>query len=144
MSEAMLSERMFAGRAAESDIEDGMIAAGLQDWSTLGCDWYDGSIEVHGIPPEHPMPAAVGRWLMEVAGFAKVYANLTNGWEIHFSETSPQGWWRRWVSDETSSHNKVIAGTPDHGFWEVSHFPEKWPQTWLENGYVKVVGIPTT
>lgn len=138
MSEKMLSDRMFDGRAAEEAIGDGLVEAGLQDWSSLGCDEYDCSIEVHGIPPEFPMPEAAAKFLLETCGFLKVYANQTDGWEVHWSRGSAKGWRRRWVKDQSSGHNRVLAGAPDFGFWEVSEFPASWPQLWLDNGYVRV------
>lgn len=137
-----LAQQWFDVMEIESRIEDGILDAGLEDFDKIGGDWYDNSIEIYGVENDTRLNEATKRFLLEECGFSKVYVNHKDGRETHYSSVNEPGWRRFWVKDESSKHDRVIVGEPDPGHWEVSRFPEGWPQAWLDNGYVVVVPDP--
>lgn len=123
------ADLMIDARVAESNFEDVLIAAGLTDWDTLGCDGYDQSLEVYKVQDDNRLtPEGVDAILG--LGFAKIYVNHRDGWETHYSGDNRSGWRRR---------------KTEKGF-EMSHWPEGWgdPETgrnaeWLKTGYATIV-----
>lgn len=142
MTEMLLAEKWWSLQSTESTIEDGMMEAGLDDWSKIGGDPYDNSIEVYGVAPDIRFSAAILDWLLVACGFSKVYVNHVDGWETHYSTGNRRGWRRRYVSDPSATTTNVIAGPQNNGYFEVSYYPEGFPPTWLETGYMRIVPDP--
>lgn len=125
-----IAERMFDGSHAEGELETQLYEAGLKDFERLGCDWYDCSLEIYGVPPEFRLSEEMQR-ICHAAGFAKVYVNHTDKWETHynFSEEFKTSWgWR-----VSYPHKR---GDKD-GIWVEAPVPG-WPVDWFTSGYAKV------
>jgi hypothetical protein len=145
------ADLMFDYHRAESDFTDALCDAGLEDWGSIGGDWYDGSLELHKVPNDARLNEAVQRVIFD-AGFVKVYVNHLDGWETHYSwnHSEPfkpsRGWRRRYVSDPTATTTNVIAGEPNPGYFEISYWPKGWTgpgtEKWLETGYMRIVPDP--
>jgi hypothetical protein len=116
-------------RQAESDFEDKLLSLGVPDWSTIGADDYDSSIELYEVPNDVTLTIEVLQFLSE-NGFDRCYLNHKNGWQTHYSDMpkNPKGW-----------RVKYIRG--DRGTKEilVEEFLPNWPKHWFDLGYVKIV-----
>lgn len=122
-------------------ITDGLLEAGLEDWSEIGTDYYDNSIEIYGVAPDTRLKQEALDWLIGGCGFSKIYVNHTDGWQTHYGSQLP-GWRRRYVSDSSASTTNVIAGPENNGYYETNRFPDGFPKEWLETGYFRVVPDP--
>jgi hypothetical protein len=137
-----LASRWQELETVKSQIEDGLLDAGsIDDWKSIGTDYYDNSIEIYGVGPDVRLSQAAVDWLIQGCGFSKIYVNHTDGWETHYGK-SEVGWRRRYVSDPSAKTTNVIAGPENNGYYETNEFPDSFPKEWLASGYFRVVPDP--
>jgi len=126
-----IAQRLFDSSRAEGDLEEQLIDAGVE-FSRLGWDWYDCSLEIHGVPAGLRLSAAA-QGVVHAAGFAKVYVNHEDGWETHYSFRAPEfaeaKGWRVSYPHRRNDGNKSI--------W-VEEFIAGWPKEWFDTGYVVI------
>jgi hypothetical protein len=127
-----LAERLFDGGDAETELIEALQTAGVP-FERLGWDWYDISLELHGVPADYRLSEAAQRVVHE-AGFAKVYVNHEDKWETHYSfhaggpfEAS-KGW------RVSYPHKRGESGP---GIWVEADVPS-WPREWFTSGYAVV------
>ena len=116
------------------------------EFERLGHDHYDQSLEIRETANDARLSEDAQR-LIRDAGFCKAYVNHLDGWETHYSfgdRTLPvRGWRRRYVREPTSAYDRVIAGDPDPGYWEISYWPEGWNSPGMiaerEAGHYRIV-----
>ena len=142
-----VAEKLWAAEALFGEFES-LLDDLVGEFGRLGHDYYDGSLEIHEAANDMRLNEAAQRLIHE-GGFSVVYVNHIDGWETHYKladELPVRGWRRRYISDETVSTTRVIAGPPDPGYWEISYWPEGWdqPQTMaeLDRGYYRIVTDP--
>lgn len=137
-----LADAMFAKNMAESNFDVAMVEAGFGEYTKIGADEYDNSIEFYGVAPDARMNEAAQRVVFD-AGFSTAYVNHTDGWETHYTWQKEfklaRGWRRRYVKDANAKTTRVIAGDPDPGYWEISHWPKAWTRREdLASGYMRI------
>ena len=125
------SDIAFEFDAAENVFEHKLIEADDKfDYSKLGWDSYDCSLEIYGVHPDYRMSEAVQK-VISGEGFIVCYVNHTDGWETHygFTKNLPDKGWRRKRTEK--------------GF-EISEWPEGWKgyENWLKTGYMTIVPDP--
>lgn len=128
--------------------EDGFcdLLADGEDYERLGTDSYDCSLEIIGATADWRLSSAQQNYLSE-SGFSIVYINHNDGWETHYTlhrgGLPVRGWRRRYVSDPNAATDRVIAGEPDPGYYEISYWPESWGnRKWRETGYMRIIPDP--
>ncbi len=107
-------------------------------FASIGWDYYDESLEVHGVEPAWRM-SGDARKALAAEGFATVYVNHTDGWETHYSlsNVSRPGW-------RVSYPNKGRReGEHSAAIW-VEARVDGWPAQWFDTGYVVIKGNETT
>ena len=122
-----IAERLFDGHYAESDLEDKLEQAGFPETMTLGWDWYDCSLEIHGVAPDFRLSKEALQ-IVRDAGFARLYVNHADKWETHYTfkageDAKP---WR-----VSYPHKR---GEGEKGIW-VEEVVPTWPPAWFESGY---------
>lgn len=134
-------------KAAWEDDFSELLSDG-EDFDRLGTDDYDASLEIIGASNDWRLTDRQQRYLAN-AGFHKVYVNHEDGWETHYGlrgELPARGWRRRYVSDPSTTTDRVVLGEPNPGYYEISYWPEGWntPATadWLSTGYMRIVPDP--
>lgn len=148
------STTLFDYRRAESEFSDALCDAGFGDFTSIGGDDYDNSIELYGVSNEARMTEAAQRLLFD-AGFSKAYVNHEDGWETHYTwskEFAVQpGWRRRYVKDPTTATTRMIGGDlpEERGYFEINYWPDGWGDQehgrcaeWLKSGYMRIVPDP--
>jgi hypothetical protein len=124
-----IADRLFDAHDAECELLD--LLADVPH-ERLGWDWYDSSLEIHGVPPDFRLSAEVQR-ACHGAGFAKVYLNHTDKWETHYSfgreSFEANAGWR-----VSYPHKR---GPGEKSIWVEKHIPG-WPQEWFDTGLVLV------
>ena len=115
-----LSERLFAGTSAESELEDALSDTGLE-FERLGWDDYDNSLEIYGVPSACRLSDAA-RKIIQEAGFAVCYLNHVDKWETHYRMNSDKSGWR------VSYPSKRNDGDPS--IWLESRVAD-WPDSFL-------------
>lgn len=124
---------MFDGAYARSELESQLCDAGFGEFTRLGWDWYDCSVEIYEVPPNARMPVEAQR-VIHAAGFMKAYVNHEDKWETHYSFkpgdefTEAKGW-------RVSYPHK--RGKEEKGIWVEEHIAG-WPQEWFDTGYVLI------
>ena len=121
-----IARDIFEGGFAESRLHEAMNDADIP-FERLSWDWYDDSLELHGVPSEFRLSETQLKALLD-AGFSKVYINHCDNWETHYSEKNLQGWRVSYPHKRDDSN----------GIW-VETFVDSWPKEWFETGYAKVV-----
>lgn len=140
-----IAERMFDGVTAENELEVLLADAGVK-FERLGWDFYDCSVELHGVPPDDRLSSDVQR-IVRDAGFMTAYVNHNDGWETHYTwkgaEFAPvRGWRRHMVHEDQPGPSGVI------GFkvMRISYWPDTWNGTRLEkdraDGRIVIVPDP--
>lgn len=126
MTERTIAERLFDATYAEAEIEESLHF----DYESIGWDYYDCSLEVHGVAPDTRLDQNTFLFLKR-AGFCQVYVNHTDKWETHYgmSKETPEPW------RVSYPHKRGDGG----GIW-VQQVPESWPKEWLASGYIEVKG----
>lgn len=126
-----IAERIFDGGFAESELEASINEV---PYEKLGCDDYDCSLELYGVPVDYRLTEPVQRIIKE-AGFVKVYVNHVDKWETHYTWGHPdkpfspvEGW-------RVSYPHK--RGPEEKGIWVEKVIPT-WPDKWFDTGYVLV------
>lgn len=124
-----LAQRMFDGNTAINEMEEQLAKAGVT-FDRIGFDYYDCSLEIHGVPDAERLSEAAQR-AIHAAGFAKVYVNHADKWETHYSfrdaEFKAAKGWR-----VSYPHRR---GPEEKSIW-VEEFIKSWPQGWFDSGYV--------
>lgn len=115
-------------KTARSQMEDLLKRHGVP-FTGIGWDYYDDSLEIHGVPPEYRL-SDEARKAIAAEQFSTVYVNHTDGWETHYSLTdiSREGW-------RVSYPHKRGDGTKP--ILVEKHVPG-WPQDWFDTGYVVI------
>lgn len=80
----LISDRLYDGLAAEREIDDYMIDAGLGHYHSVHVDPYDDSIEFNRCPPEMRLSDEVFAWLRS-QGFARCWLNHVDGMETYYA-----------------------------------------------------------
>lgn len=127
-----LAQRLFDGSGAESEIEDYLDDHGLTV-ERIGWDYYDRSLELHGVPATQRLDEAAQEYLYK-AGFCKVYVNHEDQWETHygFDLRQPFAATKGW---RVSYRNKFDRD--DKRIW-VEEVVPTWPPEWFDTGYAVV------
>lgn len=99
----------------------------------IGWDWYDGSLELHGVPPNYRLSEAILAQILAL-GFLKIYVNHSDKWETHYSRKSNRGW-------RVSYPHKRNDG--DKSIWVEESVPS-WPQKWFRGRKPYAVVKPST
>lgn len=109
-----IAQRLFDATFAEAELESALIL----DFDHLGWDYYDGSLEIHGVAPDCRLDDAALVMLKE-AGFSKIYVNHTDKWETHYGLRGygPHLPWR-----VSYPHKRK-----DGGAISVEEVPSSWP-----------------
>jgi hypothetical protein len=129
---ATIAERLFDAHDAAYELERLLENVGVE-FQRLGWDWYDRSVEVHGVAPNARLSIEAQRAIHE-AGFSTAYVNHTDKWETHyhFKPEEPfvesKGW-------RVSYPHK--RGNEEQGIWVEEHVAS-WPQAWFDSGYVQI------
>lgn len=129
---ASIADRLFDSRNAESELEDALSEAGCT-FESLGWDWYDCSLEIHGVDAGDRLSEAAQR-VVHGAGFGKVYVNHKDKWETHYS-FDPNG-------DFVASEGWRVSyphkrGEDQKGIW-VEQVVPGWPKDWFKSGHAIV------
>ena len=138
--------KLWAAQHLFSQFEDRLDEI-IGEFGRLGSDDYDGSLEIREAANEIRLNETTQKFIRE-AGFGKVYVNHVDGWQTHYtlSALPVRGWRRRYVSDETATTTRVMAGPSDPGYWEISYWPEGWNnprlKAGLASGYYRIVPDP--
>lgn len=124
-----LSERLFDGRYAESELETLMEDLGVP-FERLGWDHYDCSVELYDVPPEYRLGIEAQR-AIHGAGFCIAFMNHADKWETHYrfkpnEEFAESKGWR-----VSYPHKR---GENEEGIW-VEEVCSTWPKDWFESGY---------
>lgn len=125
-----IAQKLFEAGRIESDLEGRLIDTGI-DFSSLGWDFYDNSLEINGADPSDRL-SDKAQQLIWNAGFSTVYLNHTDKWETHY-QLSAKGIGR--AGWRVSYPHK--RGSEEKGIW-VEKVPEAWPKEWFETGYAVV------
>lgn len=129
MSMGTIAERLFDSTQAQREIENMLNI----DFEHLGWDEYDGSLGIHGVPPEERLTpdvvAALG-----AAGFTKVFLNHTDEWETHYTPAKDTDGWRVSYPHKRKGDEPGIL---------VEEVVSTWPPEWFENGKVIVKPVMT-
>lgn len=123
---ATFAETLFEYQRAKDQFEDVLCDSGLDDFSGIGGDYYDDSIEVYDVSNAARLTPDAQKAIFD-QGFLIAYLNHKDGWETHYTwgaQFEPVEGWRR--------------KRTENGF-QVNRFPESWPAKWLETGYIEVV-----
>lgn len=136
------------------EFEDGLCSAGFEDFSKVGGDWYDNSVEIYGVGKDTRLPIEAQRFIAS-HGFSICFLNHEDGWETHYTfghekEFVPQrGWRRRWVEDPKAKTTNAIGegvSETNAGYYEISYWPEGWGSPtnndWLKTQYMRIVPDP--
>ncbi len=142
-----MAERVWAAQSEMANFEEELDEL-IGEFGKLGHDYYDASLEIR----EAANSIRLGydaQTLIKQAGFGKVYVHHVDGWETHYSlhgDLPARGWRRRYVEDAGALTTNVIAGDPNPGYYEISHWPESWTgrhtADWLSTGYMRIVPDP--
>jgi hypothetical protein len=97
-------------------------------FNRIGWDYYDGSLEIYGVPSEWRMDADLQRTLWD-EGFSKVYVNHigVEHWETHYSfgrEFESSSGWRVSYPHKRDDGSKQI--------W-VEERVRSWPRKWFRS-----------
>ncbi len=128
-----IAERLFDSSSARAELEDQLEETGVE-FTKIGWDWYDNSLEIYGVPDEARLSEAQQR-ICHAAGFSKVYVNHAgkDRWETHYgfkgAEFKVSKGWR------VSYPHKRDDGSKD--IWVEEHIAG-WPAEWFKTGYVKI------
>ena len=132
MSDQKLSDKLFASKHAESELEDLLAEVGVE-FERIGWDEYDCSLELYGVPADHRLHADMQR-IIQSEGFGKVYVNHTDKWETHYTfghrEFKEVKGWRVSYPHKRKDDTKGIL---------VEEAIPSWPKQWFETGYARVV-----
>jgi hypothetical protein len=126
-----IADRMFDGVSAEAELEELISDAGVE-FDRLGWDYYDCSVELHGVADDARLSVDTQR-IVHAAGFAKVYVNHKNGWETHYTWKAgpfePVRGWRRHME-----HNEEPgpSGVTEFKIMKISYWPDTWNGSRLE------------
>jgi hypothetical protein len=122
-----IAQRLFDGSFAEGEIEDSLKIG----YESIGWDYYDASLEIHGVAPECRLDESTLKAIRD-AGFAKVYVNHTDKWETHYT----------FKSDGTVTPWRVSYPHKrgDSGKIWVEEIPPGWPA----DANVEVIAIDAT
>ncbi len=128
-----LAEVMFAYAQAESEFGDAMVDAGFGDYTRIGGDEYDCSIEFYGVGNNARMNEAAQR-LTFGAGFATAYVNHEDGWQTHYTwdhrePFKPVRGWRRYMEHDKEPGPSGVVG---FSIMKISYWPESWVGSKLE------------
>lgn len=138
-----LADTMFAYYEAENDFGDKMVDAGFGDYTLIGGDHYDCSIEFYGVGNDARLNAQQQRIVFD-AGFVKAYVNHHDGWQTHYTwgrEFAPQRGWRRYMEHDTEPGPSGVVG---FSVMKISYWPESWKGSRLEEDLAagKIVIVP--
>jgi hypothetical protein len=132
-----LAQRLFESRAkhprAEKQLEQ-LLARVEVPFQSLGWDYYDGSVELHGVPVDYRLSLEAQRAIHE-AGFVKAYVNHADKWETHYS-FSPRDPFKESKGWRVSYPHK--RGDDKKGIL-VEAVVDSWPKEWFDTGYCVVV-----
>lgn len=130
----VLAKRIYLGDYALSELI-GQLADGGVKFERTGHDWYDNSLELHGVPDDFRL-TPVQQKIVYDAGFQKCYVNHLNHWETHYNwvrgkgkSFKPDEGWRVQYPHKDNRKGPILVE---------SHVPS-WPQDWFDTGYVKIV-----
>lgn len=117
-------------KTAEPDMAALLARLGVPH-ERIGWDYYDLSLELHGVPNDWRMPDDAQRTFSD-EGFAKVYVNHQDGWETHYTWADPAAFaphpgWRVNYPHKRQKNDGQI--------WVEKHVAS-WPADWFETGYV--------
>ena len=130
--EKEISERMFDGGFAESELSESLYEAHVK-YKTLGWDWYDNSLELHGVADDYRLSEEVQKIIYD-AGFSKIYVNHENKWETHYNHGGNKNGWRVSYPHKRGENESGIL---------VEEPVKSWPKEWFDTGYAivkKVMG----
>jgi len=87
-----LSERLFCSTFARAEIEN-MLEPSIPDWCDwhLSWDYYDDSIELHGMPLDWKISTGILQKLFD-EGFQRVWVNYSDKSEKYYAKAYPEGW----------------------------------------------------
>lgn len=129
-----LAERLFKSEAkrprAQDELERRLASASIP-FKSIGWDYYDGSLELHGVPAEYRLPIDAQRVIHE-AGFVKAYVNHEDRWETHYTFHPREPFKKESKGWRVSYPHK--RGENEKGIW-VEEFIENWPKEWFDTGY---------
>jgi hypothetical protein len=97
------------------------------DWSHLGTDNYDSSLELYDVPNDSRLNEKQQKFIYD-NDFSTCYVNHKNGIETHYNWSRPFKVSKGWRRERT-----------EEGF-NVSYWPESWNtcKEWSKSGYIKV------
>lgn len=131
-----ITQRLFLGSFAESELESALADFGIE-FTKLGWDHYDYSLELYGVPVEVRLSEEVQRFIYD-CGFSKVYINHEDKWETHYSWKEPfeisKGWRVSYPHKREDNNTSIL----------VEEEVTSWPQKWFKSGYVKIMNQPVT
>ncbi len=131
MSEtSTIAARLFSADEASCQLEDMLSKAGVE-FTSIGWDQYDLSLEIHGVPVADRLIDAAKKLCAE-AGFAKIYVNHVDRWETHYSIKDgvvSDGWRVSYPHKRAEGATGILVEQP----------VKSWPREWFESGYACVV-----
>jgi len=105
MVERPFAEVAFEMQYAQAHFEDALVDAGIDDFTELGWDDYDCSLEIYGVPDNVRLNEAQQKLIFD-AGFATVYVNHKDGSETHYN------WHRQEFKADRGWHSPLSGGSP--------------------------------
>ena len=128
-----LAEALFAYAELEIEFGDAMVEAGFGDYTHIGGDHYDCSIEFYNVGNDARMNEAAQRLTFD-AGFAKAYVNHKDGWQTHYTWNrrepfKPDRGWRRHMEHDKEPGPSGVIG---FSIKKISYWPQSWSGSRLE------------
>ena len=124
-----IASRLYDAHYAESELENQLEQAGAE-FEGLGWDWYDHSIELHGVTPDYRLSEEAQK-IIHKAGFSTAFVNHTDKWETHY-HFNPNGKFKESKGWRVSYPHK--RGEGEKGIW-VEEVCQTWPKDWFDSGY---------
>lgn len=106
----MFSTIAFEFAYAQSDFEDTLCDLTGGDWTRIGWDDYDNSLEIYECANDMTLSDEALNFILVTSGFSQVWCNHKDGYETHYSKNYKDGTIHKGEKHISAKRREMIKG----------------------------------